>query len=245
MSKYTTGEMAKLCKVTVRTVQYYDSRNILVPSELSEGGRRLYSEEDLRRLKIICYLRELGLSIDTIGRLLKEENPEGTISLLLEEKRQELKLEVGERQKQIRQIDGLQGELKKISHFTLDSIGDIAYIMENKKKLWHIRKKMLLVGLLMDAIEAGTLMLWILKGIWQPFALGMLVVVALGVWISWYYMKNTEYICPNCHDIFVPGLRENLWARHTPHARKLHCPNCSFHGFCVETYRRKEKVCLE
>ena len=47
MSKYTTGELAKLCGVTVRTVQYYDSRGILIPSELSEGGRRLYSEDDL------------------------------------------------------------------------------------------------------------------------------------------------------------------------------------------------------
>ncbi len=60
MSKYTTGEMAKLCSVTVRTVQYYDTRGLLIPSALSEGGRRLYSEEDLRRLKIICFLRELG-----------------------------------------------------------------------------------------------------------------------------------------------------------------------------------------
>lgn len=48
MSKYTTGEIAKLCGVSVWTVQYYDSRNILVPSELSEGGRRLYSEQDLK-----------------------------------------------------------------------------------------------------------------------------------------------------------------------------------------------------
>ena len=51
MSKYTTGEIAKLCGVSVRTVQYYDSRNILIPSELSEGGRRLYSEQDLKRMK--------------------------------------------------------------------------------------------------------------------------------------------------------------------------------------------------
>ena len=49
MSRYTTGESAKLCHVSVRTVQYYDTRNILVPSELSEGGRRLYSEDDLKR----------------------------------------------------------------------------------------------------------------------------------------------------------------------------------------------------
>ena len=48
---YTTGEVAKLCGVSVRTVQYYDTRNILIPSELSEGGRRLYSEEDVKRLE--------------------------------------------------------------------------------------------------------------------------------------------------------------------------------------------------
>ena len=76
MSKYTTGELAKLCNVSVRTVQYYDTRNILVPSELSEGGRRLYSEDDLRRMKIICFLREAGISINDIGKVLSEDNTE-------------------------------------------------------------------------------------------------------------------------------------------------------------------------
>ena len=50
MPKYTTGEIAKLCGVTVRTVQYYDNRGILVPSELTEGGRRLYSDSDLEKM---------------------------------------------------------------------------------------------------------------------------------------------------------------------------------------------------
>ena len=50
MSKYTTGEIAKLCGVSVRTVQYYDERGILIPSELSEGGRRLYSEDDYKKV---------------------------------------------------------------------------------------------------------------------------------------------------------------------------------------------------
>ena len=81
MSKYTTGELAKLCGVTVRTVQYYDTRGILIPSELSEGGRRLYSEDDLKRMKIICFLRELDLPIGAISQILKEEHPEKVISL--------------------------------------------------------------------------------------------------------------------------------------------------------------------
>ena len=84
MSKYTTGEVAKLCGVSVRTVQYYDTRNILTPSELSEGGRRLYSEEDLKRMKIICFLRDMDLPINTIAQLLTDEHPEDVIELLLD-----------------------------------------------------------------------------------------------------------------------------------------------------------------
>ncbi|MGN1155810.1 MAG: MerR family transcriptional regulator, partial [Agathobacter sp.] len=147
MSKYTTGEMAKLCNVTIRTVQYYDSRNILVPSELSEGGRRLYSDEDLRRLQIICFLRDLGLPINTIGQLLREEHPESVISILLEEQKKELSSEIEERQEKMNLLSNLEKELKFISHFSIDSIGDVAQIMENRKNLRKTHRNMLIMGL--------------------------------------------------------------------------------------------------
>ena len=98
MSKYTTGEIAKLCGVSVRTVQYYDTRGILTPSELTEGGRRLYSEDDLKRMKIICFLRDAGISINNIGELLSEDDPSSVISVLLEQQEQLLREEVCERQ---------------------------------------------------------------------------------------------------------------------------------------------------
>ncbi len=240
MSKYTTGEMAKLCGVTVRTVQYYDNRDILVPSELSEGGRRLYSEEDLRRLRIICFLRELGLSIDAIGRLLKDDHPDEVIALLLEEQKRELSAEIEERRERLQRVEELQSRLKEISHFTVESIGDIAYHMKNKKKLQHMRIVMLAVGLVMDIIEIATVVLWVKTGIWWPFAIGMSVVVALVVWISSYYFRKTAYICPVCHEVFVPSFKEAFWARHTPRTRRLTCPRCHHKGFCVETYRREE-----
>ena len=104
MSKYTTGEIAKLCGVTVRTVQYYDTRNILVPSELTEGGRRLYSESDLKRMKIICFLLEIGLSIDSIGQLLSEKDPGSVISLLLDQQEEALKKDIGERETQLEKL---------------------------------------------------------------------------------------------------------------------------------------------
>ena len=107
MSQYTTGEIAKLCGVTVRTVQYYDSRDLLVPSELTEGGRRLYSEEDVKRLKVICILRELGLSINVIGQLLREEDPASVIDVLLSQQAQVLTVEIAEKQTQLERLTDL------------------------------------------------------------------------------------------------------------------------------------------
>ena len=84
MSKYTTGEIAKLCGVSVRTVQYYDDRGLLSPSELTEGGRRLYTDKDVSQLKIICYLRDLDFSIKQIEMLLKEQNSNKVLNCLLD-----------------------------------------------------------------------------------------------------------------------------------------------------------------
>ena len=237
MSKYTTGEVAKLCGVTVRTVQYYDSRGILVPSELSEGGRRLYSEDDLKRMKIICFLRNLGLPINAIAELLAEEHPENVIGLLLQQQGSELKEEIRQRQEKLDKLTQLQKELKSVEHFSVESIGDIAAIMENKKKLHRIRWTILGVGLISEAFEVGTILLWVLKGIWWPFVfIGLPVMIGLCSWISWYYFKNVAYICPECHQVFRPRFWEAFWANHTPTTRKLTCPNCGHKGFCVETY---------
>ncbi|MBP3879897.1 MAG: MerR family transcriptional regulator, partial [Lachnospiraceae bacterium] len=128
MSKYTTGEIAKLCGVTVRTVQYYDTRGILVPSELSEGGRRLYSEDDLKCMKVICFLREMDLPIDAIRQILQEENPENVISLLIEQQEKALTEEIADKKEKLEKLRELKNGLKNKTGFSLETIGDIAVI---------------------------------------------------------------------------------------------------------------------
>ncbi len=236
MIKYTTGEMAKLCGVTVRTVQYYDSRNILVPSKLSEGGRRLYSEDDLKRLKIICFLREIGLSIDSIRNLLKEEQPEAVIAILLEEQEKSLKTEILERQEKLRLVNGMQSELKRIEHFTVDSIGDMANIMRNREKRNQMIRRMFIVGIVMDLIEVMSVIYGFQTGNWWPLIVGLFVIVGLGVSVSRYYYKYTAFICPECHEIFKAPFLEMFWAYHTPRVRELTCPRCNHTGLCVEIY---------
>ena len=94
---YTTGETAKLCGVSVRTIQYYDTRGILIPSELTEGGRRLYSENDIKKLRIICFLRDVGLPINSINELLHEDDPGSVISILRSRKKHFIRKSKSER----------------------------------------------------------------------------------------------------------------------------------------------------
>ena len=239
MSKYTTGEIAKLCGVSVRTVQYYDTRGILMPSELSEGGRRLYSEEDLGKMKVICFLRELDIPLGSIAQLMKEDDPASVISILIEQQTKSIESEIRQKQEQLSTLSELEKGLRKIEHFSVESIIDIANLMENKKKLRKVRITMLAVGIPTEIIEIGTLILGITKGIWWPFAIGVAITIAAGIWISAYYFGKVSYICPKCHSVFRPSFKEAFFANHTPTTRKLTCPHCTHKGFCVETYNEE------
>ena len=241
MSKYTTGELAKLCGVTVRTVQYYDTRGILIPSELTEGGRRLYSEDDLKRMKVICFLRELDIPIDTISQMLKEEHPEKVISLLIEQQEEALSDEISEKQEKLAKLRGLKNGLKSQTAFSLESIGDIAVIMQGKKKLKKLRWTSILTGIPVTALQWFSIIFWIIRGIWWPFVIWVIVAALWGTIISRYYFKNVKYICPECHEVFKQTLKEAFWANHTPTARKLTCTKCGHKGFCVEIWGGDEK----
>lgn len=235
MSKYTTGELAKLCGVTVRTVQYYDSRGILIPTELSEGGRRLYTDNDLRRLRIICFLRDMGLPIDAIARLLAEEEPGRVVELLLEQQEQAVRQELARSQSRLEKLEALRRQVKQQPVFSVESIGDIAYLMERRTQLKRVHTAMLLAGIPMSLLEVTGIVLWIVTGVWWPFAVYLLLAVPFGILISRYYFRRVAYLCPQCHTVFRPVLKEAFFARHTPSARKLTCTCCGYHGFCVET----------
>ena len=240
MSKYTTGEIAKLCDVSVRTVQYYDSRNIFIPSELSEGGRRLYSEDDLKRMRIVCFLREAGVPINRIGELFAEEHPEKIISILLDQQEQELQEEIADGQKKLSIVETIKRELKGIENFSVESIGDIAHIMKQKNKLTRMRLMMVLTGIPVTALQWTSIILWITNGLWWLFAVWACVAIPWGIAVSVYYYRHVDYICPECHEIFKPRFKEMFWAYHTPKMRRLTCLKCGHKGLCVEVYAEKE-----
>ncbi len=242
MSKYTTGEIAKLCGVSVRTVQYYDDRGILIPSELSEGGRRLYTDDDLKRMHIICFLREAGLPINSISALFAEKKPESIISILLEQQEQVLRDELSERQAKLDLIEGIKRELKELESFSIESIGDIAHVMKQKNKLNRMRLTMVLTGIPVTALQWTSIVLWITNGLWWLFVIWACVAIPWGICVSKYYFNHVAYICPECHEVFKPKFKEMFWAYHTPKMRRLTCPKCARKGLCVEVYSDKEET---
>ena len=223
MSKYTTGELAKLCNVTVRTVQYYDKRGILIPTELSEGGRRLYSESDLQRLKVICFLREMDVPIDAISQLLEEEHPEKVISILIEQQEGLLMEEIQEKQDQLEKLRELQSTVQNKESFSLESIADIAVVMKGKKQLKKLYRMILSTGLVVGALQWVSIAFWIFATVWL-------------IWVCNYYYKHVKYICPECHQEFKPGKKEAFFAKHTPTTRNLTCSECGHKGFCIEIW---------
>lgn len=234
MSKYTTGEIAKLCNVTVRTVQYYDTRGILEPSELSEGGRRLYTDDDLHKMKIICFLRDLDLPIDSISKILQEDDPSSVISILLEQQEADLKSEIEQRQEKLNKLGELRSGLAQSGKVSVDSIGDVAYTISGKKELRKVYKNIILCGIPNTLFQWTAIALWIIKGWWWLFVIQMVLSIPLVIVLTRYYHRHVSYICPHCHKVFKPAYKEMVFAKHTPTTRALTCTECNTRGFCIE-----------
>src|SRR5947209_244315 len=68
---YQSSEFAQKASVSVRTLRYYDKMGLLSPSQYTESGYRLYTNEDLLSLQNILALKFLGFSLEEIRTLLR------------------------------------------------------------------------------------------------------------------------------------------------------------------------------
>lgn len=68
----STGEVAKISGLTIRTLQHYDNIGVLPASGRTEGGRRFYTESDMIKLEHIIFYRGLGFSLNQIKEILVE-----------------------------------------------------------------------------------------------------------------------------------------------------------------------------
>jgi DNA-binding transcriptional MerR regulator len=65
------GEVSRLSGVKAPTIRYYEQIGLVVAPPRSDGNRRTYCTDDVRRLAFIRHARELGFELEAIRQLLK------------------------------------------------------------------------------------------------------------------------------------------------------------------------------
>ncbi|MFF3937457.1 MerR family transcriptional regulator [Streptomyces phaeofaciens] len=70
---YSIGELARRTGLTVKTIRFYSDRGIVAPTDRSPAGYRLYGIDAVARLDLVRTLRELGLDLPTIRKVVDRE----------------------------------------------------------------------------------------------------------------------------------------------------------------------------
>ncbi|MFF4233192.1 MerR family transcriptional regulator [Streptomyces sp. NPDC001820] len=70
---YSIGELARRTGLTVKTIRFYSDRGIVAPTDRSPAGYRLYDIDAVARLELVRTLRELGLDLPTIRKVVDRE----------------------------------------------------------------------------------------------------------------------------------------------------------------------------
>lgn len=111
---YKIGEIAKLTNLTTRTIRYYEELGLLGDRNNRVTGQlRVFENDDIKRLKKIQLLKDLGLTLDEIGQVIDLYFTDGR---LLDGKRQViqiLKSHIERAEEKINELNAFKMECEK------------------------------------------------------------------------------------------------------------------------------------
>jgi len=140
----TIGEFAWLSQVTVETLRHYDRVGLLRPVHLDQfTGYRHYSLDQLPRLNRILALKDLGLPLKEIARVLDQEITADEIRGILESKQAELEEQIQEAQRRLARVEA---RLKQID--MEGKMPDHEILLKTVEAQWiaSVREKMTWLG---------------------------------------------------------------------------------------------------
>jgi effector-binding domain-containing protein len=109
---YKIGDFSRLCRVSVRTIRYYDEIGLLKPVSVDQNtGYRYYSIEQVPVLNRIIALKSMGLSLDDIDKVLHDDVPVDHIRQLLQVKKTEIQERLKQDSIRLRQVEGWLGKI--------------------------------------------------------------------------------------------------------------------------------------
>jgi len=138
----TVGRLARSFGLSRTALLYYDTLGLLSPSGRTAGNYRAYSPEDVERLRHICTLREAGLRLKEIRRVI--DLPSSVLTRALEQRLDELNGEIERLRSQQRFILGLlksdeaHARIRVMNKSTWTELLAAAGFSEDDRKRWHV-----------------------------------------------------------------------------------------------------------
>lgn len=140
----TVSALARVSGLSRSALLYYDRRGLLKPLRRSRSGYRLYSQAEVERLEQICLLRQMGIPLGEMKKLL--DQPAGNTSMeILQRRLRVLGREIANLRRQQRYIlellkqKQLQQGADMISKERWVEIMRAAGLKEEDMRNWHIQ----------------------------------------------------------------------------------------------------------
>src|SRR5512143_3025631 len=100
------GDFSKLSRVSIKTLRFYDEMGLLKPIEVDRfTGYRYYEFDQLPRLYRILALKDLGFSLEEIGRLFEGDLPTEQMRGMLKLRQAEIRQQVAEEAERLERVE--------------------------------------------------------------------------------------------------------------------------------------------
>jgi len=110
---YRISQLADKCSVNKETIRYYERKNLLQEPRRTEAGYRIYSDDDVKRIRFIKRIQELGFSLSEIYKLLgvvdKDEARCQDMFEFVTKKQEEVQRQIED----LKRIESMLDDLKK------------------------------------------------------------------------------------------------------------------------------------
>ncbi|MBK6324889.1 MAG: MerR family transcriptional regulator [Chloroflexi bacterium] len=111
---YKIGDFSQLGQVSVRMLRHYDKLGLLKPGQVDQWtSYRYYTLDQLPRLHRIIALKDLGLSLEQIGILLKDPQSDALLQEMLRERQRTIAQQLAEEQARLARVSA---RLQQIEH---------------------------------------------------------------------------------------------------------------------------------
>lgn len=105
---FKIGDFSKMSKVTIKALRYYEKEGLMIPSYIDESNvYRYYQSKQLLEISRIVSLKQIGLSIDEIKKII---NNDESLDNILKTKKEELKNTINKYNYQLSKINYLMEE---------------------------------------------------------------------------------------------------------------------------------------